>query len=340
MKQENQSGTKSAESASFQVENLQVSENRATFAQSEDKDNIAGAGLYVNPMLDTAFKKIFETEYILREFLNDLLVPKSPITKVRYLSKSMTPPNTTERRVEYDLRCMTQDGKEIIVEMQNSEQEFFTDRIVYYLSKAISPQASKGQKKEKENGDKVDWDFELRPVYGIFFANFHLINLKPQVIRTAMIKVEETGEVFNDKVKIYTIELPCFKGKTEADSKTRMDKWIYNLYNMKDMTTPLAFQDEMPVFKNLATVAEIANMTPEEYRAYQDDIDRQRSRYAEMEWAKKKARQEGLAEGRAEGRAETTRDNAIALKKQGVSSAIIATALNMTVEEVEALPTE
>ena len=331
MATKNQSGTKNAQNADLSEENLQETENRATFAQSED-DDVAGAGRYVNPMLDTGFKKIFETEYILKEFLNDLLTPKSPITKVRYLSKSMTPPNTTERRVEYDLRCMTQDGKEIIVEMQNTEQEYFTDRIVYYLSKAISPQAQKGQKKVKENGDKVDWDFELRPVYGIFFANFHLINLKPQVIRRAMIKVEETGEVFNDKLKIYTIELPCFKGKTEADSKTRIDKWIYNLYNMKDMTTPLAFQDEMPVFKNLATVAEIANMTPEEYRAYQDDIDRQRCRYAEMVWAIKKAR--------IQERAEATRDNAIAMKKKGLSSEFIADCLNMSIEEVEALPTE
>ena len=137
MSNKKHSDTKSVEIADFSNENLQETENRATFAQSEDNDNVAGAGLYVNPMLDTAFKKIFETEYILKEFLNDLLNPKSPITKVRYLSKSMTPPNTTERRVEYDLRCMTQDGKEIIVEMQNTEQEYFTDRIVYYLSKAI-----------------------------------------------------------------------------------------------------------------------------------------------------------------------------------------------------------
>ena len=98
------------------------------------------------------------------------------------------------------------------------------------------------------------------------------------------------------------------------------------------MTTPLAFQDEMPVFKNLATVAEIANMTPEEYRAYQDDIDRQRCRYAEMEWAIKKARMQE--------RAEATRDNAIAMKKKGLSSEFIADCLNMSIEEVDALPTE
>ena len=96
----------------------------------------------------------------------------------------------------------------------------------------------------------------------------------------------------------------------------------------------------MPVFKNLATVAEIANMTPEEYRAYLDDIDRQRCRYAEMEWAIKKATRKAEAETREKTRAEATRDHAIAFKKAGASAEMIATALNMSIEEVEALPTE
>ena len=110
------------------------------------------------------------------------------------------------------------------------------------------------------------------------------------------------------------------------------------------MTTPLAFQDEMPVFKRLATVAEIANMTPEEYRDYIDDIDRQRTKNAQMAYAKKLARTEGLAEGRAEGRAEGATEerikNAIALKRNCVSADLIAKSLDMTIEEVEALPTE
>ena len=221
--------------------------------------------------------------------------------------------------------------------MQNIEQQFFTDRIVYYLSKSISPQAEKGQKTTDKKGNTIPWDYELHPVYGVFFINFHLGNLKPQVKRTVRFRVEETGELFNNKVRIYTIELPCFKGKTEADSKTRIDKWVYNLYNMEDMTTPLAFQDEMPIFKRLATVAEYANMTPAEQARYDYELKQYRDHYAQMSWATKKGLMEGEAKGRAEGIAEATIKNAIALKKQGVSSEIIASALGMSIEEVDAL---
>ena len=55
MEPQKQSGTKTAKIADLSAENLQETENRANFAQSED-DDVAGAGRYVNPMLDTGFK--------------------------------------------------------------------------------------------------------------------------------------------------------------------------------------------------------------------------------------------------------------------------------------------
>ena len=345
MTTKNQNSSNSAETASFPAENLHVSEISATFAESKEPEEFKRHGRYVSPLIDFGFKRIFEEEDILREFLNDLLTPPSPISKVRYLNKAMTPEVESDRRAEYDLRCLTQDGTEFIVEMQNESQTFFTDRIIYYLSKAIAPQVNKGEKIENDKGDAVEWNYELHPVYGVFFTNFHLSGLSPRVIRRARFKVEETGEVFNDKVRIYTIELPCFKGKTEADSKTRIEKWIYNLLNMEDMTKPLAFQDEMPVFKRLATVAEIANMTKEEYQRYEYQLKQHRDRYAQLYTARESGLAEGEAKGRAEGEAEgiikgeqkERRKNAIALKKQGVSSQIIASALGLTIDEVEAL---
>lgn len=55
--------------------------------------------------------------------------------------------------------------------------------------------------------------------------------------------VEETNEVFNDKVCAYTVELPCMKGKSEADCKNVMDYWSYNLYNLEAMNTQIPFTD-------------------------------------------------------------------------------------------------
>lgn len=344
MKTKQQISTESVENANFPSKNLQVSENSATFAESEELQEQTRHGRYVSPVVDTGFKIIFEKEDILREFLNDLISPPSPITSIQYLNIEMTPPNLEERKAAYDLRCKTEDGKEFIIEMQNLQQQFFSDRIIYYLSKSIAPQAKKGEKARNEKGKLKDWDYELHPVYGIFFINFHLGNLRPEVKRTVRFRVEETGELFNDKIRIYTIELPCFEGKTEEDSKTRIDKWVYNLYNMENMTTPLAFQDEMPVFKRLATVAEYANMTPAEQARYDYELKKYRDHYAQLNWATKQGLMEGETKGREKGRAEGAAEerikNAIALKRNGVSSDLIAKSLGMSIEEVEALPTE
>ena len=99
---------------------------------------------------------------------------------------------------------------------------------------------------------------------------------------------------------------------------------------MEDMTTPLAFQDEMPIFKRLATVAEYANMTPAEQARYDYELKQYRDHYAQMSWATKK----GLMEGEAKERIK----NAVAMKKKGLSTELISEILGMTTEEVEALP--
>ena len=67
----------------------------------------------------------------MRAFLTDLLEPESPITTITFLDKEPQPQNKLERGVIYDLRCMTEDGGEFIVEMQNSPQEYFADRILF-----------------------------------------------------------------------------------------------------------------------------------------------------------------------------------------------------------------
>ncbi len=289
--------------------------------------------LYLNPMTDFGFKKIFGQEDIMRAFLTDLLEPESPITTITFLDKEPQPQNKLERGVIYDLRCMTEDGGEFIVEMQNSPQEYFADRILYYLSRSIAPQGDKGKKRGSRGKINVDWDFNLKPVYGIFFLNFRMAGLKTRTYRTIHMTVDETRETFCDKVRAYTIELPGFKNKKESDCKTKLDKWTYNLLNMKKMTTPMPFQAEMPVFTKVASVAEIAKMTSDERRKYQDTIDMHRTNVAVLNYQYN----EGVRNGEKKGEKKATLKNAKALKKNGVAPEIIAASLGLAIEVINKL---
>ena len=93
---------------------------------------------YINPLTDFGFKKIFGDEEIMREFLNDLIEPESPIVQVTFIDKEMQPETKYERGVIYDMRCRLSSGEEIIVEMQNRGQDYFTDRINYYLDLTVT----------------------------------------------------------------------------------------------------------------------------------------------------------------------------------------------------------
>lgn len=286
-------------------------------------------GLYINPLTDYGFKMVFGEEEIMREFLNDLLKPISPIRHVIFLNKDIQPENEALRGIVYDMRCQTEDGKEIIVEMQNRGQAFFNDRILYYLAHSISPQGYKGkQETENAEGDLVreSWNFDLKPVYGIFFLNFPLKGFRPRLIRTVRFIVEETNEVFNDKVRAYTIELPCMKGVREQDCKDVLDYWSYNLYNMETMNTQLSFTDQKPIFMKMAEVANYPNMSPEQQRIYMDSLNNYRTVMAAKEYDFGRGMEKGIEKEKMA--------NAKSMKALGLDFDIISQVTGLSIEDI------
>lgn len=271
---------------------------------------------YINALTDYGFKKIFGDKEIMIAFLTDLLLPKTPIEDVIFLDKELGGVSEYDRGVVYDLLCKTIDGNEFIVEMQNRSQIHFSDRIIFYLSRSFSDQEEKGNS---------DWDFQLKPVYGIFFLNFHLRGFKPLTLRTVQLKVDETGELFTDKLKVFTLELPDYRKMREEDCKSKIDYWLYNITNLETMTTNVPFQSEQPIFSKVGNIAELVHMTAEERQKYNVSIDSYRTNLSVMK------------NERMEGRAEALRTAALNLKHNGVPVDVIAKSLGLAEEEIEQL---
>lgn len=283
---------------------------------------------YINPMTDFGFKKLFGDVEIMTAFLTDLLKPKSPIAHITFIDKEMLPESYLERGVIYDLRCKTEDGGEFIVEMQNKGQMHFSDRILYYLSRSIAPQGEKGKvERTDEDGKKrvVNWDFELQPVYGIFFMNFHLKEFQPKPLRTVEFVVRETGELFTDKMRAYTIELPCFD-KTEEECTEDLDYWTYILNHMESIQTQLPFISKKPIFKRINDIAEIAKMPSEEREKYQRSLDAYRTNAATYVYERE--------QGRAEGRAEERISNARKMIAAGMPEDLVLSTLGLNKEDL------
>ena len=283
---------------------------------------------YLNPMTDYGFKKIFGEKDIMIAFLTDLLSPESPIEDIIFIDKDIVADTEEMRGVIYDMRCKTADGKEFIVEMQNKAQLNFSDRILYYLSRSISSQQRRGG---------ATWNFKLAPVYGIFFLNFHLAGMTQKAIRTIQLKVDETGEVFSQKLKAFTLELPEFKGKTIDYPKKKIEYWLYNLVNMEDMTTQLPFQDEQPIFMKLGGVSEYAHLNEQERREYDRSLDIYRTNLCVMESERAEGYAKGVEMGVEMGENKGIRKVAMNLKNMGTPIEQIVSATGLTADEIEAL---
>ena len=291
---------------------------------------------FINPFTDVGFKKIFGQEMtkdLLIDFLNDLLVDEKNIRDIHFLDKELLPEFMGDRGVIYDIHCVTEDGEQIIVEMQNRQQVNFRERALYYLSRTISHQGERG----------TDWKFSLKAVYGVFFMNFRLDEM-PHKLRTDVVLADrDTHEQFSDKMRFIFIELPAFI-KEEDECETDFERWIYVLKNMETLKR-LPFKARKSVFEKLEKIVDIASLSKEEREKYDESIKVYRDNLAAMEYAEVKGRAEGLEkgrmEGRAEGRAEGEKKKQIEvarnLKQMGLSVEVIIQGTGLTAEEIERL---
>lgn len=294
-----------------------------------DKKDIASftsgekAGRYMNPLTDFGFKKIFGEKDIMIAFLTDLLNPKVPIEDVIFIDKELAEDEEEQRGVIYDLRCKSADGSEFIVEMQNKKQTNFSDRIIFYLSRAFSAQGKR----------KTEWDYKLSPVYGVFFLNFHLKGMKMQSVRTVQLRVDETGEVFSEKLKVFTLELPDYRDKPMEYPKTRLEYWLYNLANMETMETQLPFQSQQPIFSKIGGLSELLNMSEEDRKKYYRSLDDYWTDICVME----SAVEEGFEKGLKKGIEKNKIDTAVKMKRCGFPMEQIVLISGLSEEEIEKL---
>lgn len=128
-----------------------------------------------------------------------------------------------DRGIEFDIYCVTDEGKHVIVEMQKKEQDYFVDRALFYAASALHCQGVKGR-----------WNYHLAPVYTVCIMNFVAEEGLPHEFRTDMALCNlKTGKQESKKLRIVYLQLPLFKEKTEAECKDDIFKcWIYILKNM------------------------------------------------------------------------------------------------------------
>lgn len=259
---------------------------------------------YIDPTYDTGFKLVFGRENIsndiLVDFLNSIFVGDSELSdirSVRYLNSEHPGEWSEAKGIRYDIECETGSGHRFIVEMQKSWQIFFLKRSEYYVYKSIARQGYRGKNEFDET-----WDYAATPTVGVFVCNTHIEGLERKLLSKIRPTDEDTKKPINSLARFVFIQLPYFKKKM-GECESEFDKWIYNLKNMGP-TQEVAFGSHSEVFRRLASVGNVAALSPEERQWYDADLKRARDYNAEIKGARYLGHKEGLKKGLEKGRKE------------------------------------
>jgi predicted transposase/invertase (TIGR01784 family) len=191
-------------------------------------DEVLEQSVYINPLTDFGFKKLFQKKELMISFLNDII--RADIKDIEYEPTEGLGAYPRERKAIFDILCTTKEGERFIVEMQLGEQTWFRDRALFYASHAIRKQAPR----------KKDWNYQLKEVYVVAILNFTAFKeeeAKNIVIERVYLYREKAKMPYSQKLNLVFVELPKFHKKAE-ELKTNEDKWLFLLKHTFELKTP------------------------------------------------------------------------------------------------------
>ena len=231
-------------------------------------------GKFINPFTDVGFKRIFGQEMskpVLIAFLNGLLSGERSIVDVKFLDKEQIGISDGDRSLIYDIYCETENGEHIIVEMQNKYQPYFKNRSVYYVARSIVEQGERGS----------EWKYDVKSVYLVAFLNFKLPDISSEFRTDVALMDMRRRTAFSDKVRLIYLQLPYFS-KDADDCNDIFERFIYVLKHM-DILQRMPWMAQDAVFKKLSEIAEVASLSNEDRRRYDESLRHYRDTIVVME---------------------------------------------------------
>ena len=174
-------------------------------------------GKYIDLRCDFGFKYCLSDEIIMKSFLNAILEgDEDTITSVKFENVEMPASLKSKRGVTFDLLCTINKGDTIMIEMQNSCQNFFKTRANFYVYKLMDSKISKGLK-------WIKMEEYISKIIGIFIMGEPMTGIDKVVTRTGECDLD-TGDLFWDRHRKYFVSLPKFS--LDVNNITTRDIWF------------------------------------------------------------------------------------------------------------------
>ena len=251
--------------------------------------------LYIDPMVDYGFKKIFKesgNKELLMRPLNvifDLNIIDIDIQESEHSGET-----EEDRRACFDLYCMTADKRKFIIEVQLASQPYFPERSLYYMTFPISESAP------KDNGVLKKWNYNYPPVFFMGLLNFNMRHLVPeladsgQYIHLFSLRDEHTGELLTDRLRFAFLEVARFE-KRKEDCVSFEDRFLFMMKNLPTFAKKPALWDD-PYFEMLLCEAEYARMDRTQRRKYRNSLKMKYDYVNTVEYAEQRGREQQALE--------------------------------------------
>jgi len=242
---------------------------------------------YIDARSDWGFKHLMRFKDILKMLVGDVL--NEQIVSVEHLPNEVDRFLGHEKDVTMDVLCKDSQGREMIVEMQRKEEDYFRNRMFYYGASMIHAQLASG----------VDYD-KMRPVIVICIMDYkeERPSNEGQDIFCYSLMERTTHELFGNQLTIYLCELPRKKNKTISEMNS-LEIWLYLLKNMH--TFAGVPEDLPPRFRPVLDAAETKGLDPQQKNEYITSMLSQSRIEAIKRAAFNHGEKQGMAQGMAQG---------------------------------------
>ena len=296
---------------------------------------------------DWAIKRLLRQKAnfgVLEGFLTVFLGESITIVEILESESNQTSADDKFNRV--DIKARNSKGDIIIIEVQNTRELYYLERVLYGVAKAITEHINLGNSSE-----------QVKKVYSISILYFDL-GLGSDYLYHGQ----------NQFVGVHTKDLLQIRSKERDAIVSRLPSEIFPEYilirvNEFDRVAVTPLDEWMRYLKDGVIAADTSapglgeareklkyySMSPEDQRAYDEHLNavmiqndvlntaklegRAEGRAEGREEGRAEGREEGRAEGREEGRAEGLLETARNLKRMGMNVDFIAQATGLSVDE-------
>ena len=284
----------------------------------------------INVLNDYFVRYLFSdkgSEAILLDFINSIMLDSNMKTfkAVEILNPFNYKENYNDKETIVDVKCITQNGSVVIIEIQLQGNSRFPERILYYWASNYS--------KLLKQGEKYD---SLTPVISINLLNFNLDD-EDNIHSCYMIYDTNNKKLIIDNLKIYIVELKKFQYNL---LKPDLNCWL-KFFTMKDKDNKEEIMSDLVKEKPIMEEVQRKYNNFIKDRIMMNEYDkRQAYLYGNqimLEEERRLGKEEGIKEGIEQGEINKAKDIALNLKNMNMSNEDISRITGLSIEEINKL---